>query len=130
MSVRSALRRSRVGSLSIATAAVTLGVVASAPSANALLTYRVGDFIEVNVRTNTTDPLHCSDYPSVKACPDIVTQVNKGQTVYVICQKRGETVEGRNPYWLLVEANRTVGWMASYFIDYPLNRVPDVPDCL
>lgn len=129
MSVRPSRRPRHILSVLTAAAVVAVSVMTTVPSAQALLTYRIGDYTEVNVRNDTTNPLFCADYPSTQTCPDVVNQVNAGQTVYVICQKRGEVVN-ENPYWLLVEANRSVGWMASSFIDYPLDRLPDVPDCL
>ncbi|MFD7629801.1 hypothetical protein ACFV7Q_27900 [Streptomyces sp. NPDC059851] len=50
--------------------------------------------------------------------------------LYVYCQKQGQNIGG-NPYWLLVNdyTDSNTGWIASYYIAYPDNRLPDVPDC-
>jgi hypothetical protein len=56
--------------------------------------------------------------------------VQPDHELYVYCQKIGQKI-GVNPYWVLVNdfTQPNTGWLASYFIDYPTNRLPDVPDC-
>ncbi|MEU0674707.1 hypothetical protein ABZ330_17775 [Streptomyces sp. NPDC006172] len=85
---------------------------------------------DVNLRANEADQATCSRYPSVRTCPDVRQRVQPHHQLYVYCQKQGQTVGG-NPYWLLVNdyTDSNTGWLASYYIDYPDNRLPDVPDC-
>jgi hypothetical protein len=84
----------------------------------------------VNIRENTGDPATCALSPSVADCPDIQGRAQPSDDVDVLCQRIGQTVGG-NPYWVNVEdiSNGATGWMASYYIDYPDNRLPNVPDC-
>ncbi|HZP55141.1 hypothetical protein [Actinocrinis sp.] len=84
----------------------------------------------VNIRESTWDPATCALSPSVANCPDIQGQAQPGHDIYVLCQRAGQTVGG-NPYWVNVQdnTNGAIGWMASYYIDYPDNRLPNVPDC-
>jgi hypothetical protein len=82
----------------------------------------------VNVRVSNADPDGCGRYPSVATCPDVRGQVQPGTQFYVYCQGHGQTVGG-NPYWLMIGTDTMTGWMASYYVAYPDNRLPDVPDC-
>lgn len=71
----------------------------------------------------------CNARPGAESCPDTVLGLRAGQRVYPICQRRGQTV-GRNPYWLYADGPRgRRGWVASWYLDYPSNRLPGVPDC-
>ncbi|MFF3849071.1 hypothetical protein [Streptomyces sp. NPDC002328] len=85
---------------------------------------------DVNLRANEADQATCSRYPSVSNCPNVRQRVQPHHQLYVYCQKQGQTIGG-NPYWLLVNdyTDSNTGWLASYYIDYPHNRLPDVPDC-
>ncbi|MCK8677022.1 hypothetical protein [Streptomyces lichenis] len=84
----------------------------------------------VNLRSNEGNPTACSSHPSTTNCPNVRQQVQPSHQLYVYCQKQGQTVGG-NPYWVLVNdyTAPNTGWIASYYIDYPANRLPDVPDC-
>ena len=92
-------------------------------------TYRVWA-TNVNIRENTFDPTSCSGSPSVGNCPNIQGTAQPADTIDVLCQRTGQTIGG-NPYWLNVTdlSNGATGWMASYYIDYPANRLPNVGDC-
>ncbi|MEU5810696.1 hypothetical protein [Streptomyces sp. NPDC047718] len=50
--------------------------------------------------------------------------------LYVYCQKQGQNIGG-NPCWLLVNdhTDSHTGRIASYYIAYRDNRLPDAPDC-
>ena len=84
----------------------------------------------VSIRESTWNPTTCALSPSVANCPDVQGQAQPGDDLLVACQRIGQTVGG-NPYWVNVEdlSNGATGWMASYYIDYPDNRLPNVPDC-
>ncbi|MER5377087.1 hypothetical protein [Streptomyces sp. NPDC002553] len=85
---------------------------------------------DVNLRANEADQATCSRYPSVSTCPDVRQRVQPHHQLYVYCQQRGQTIGG-NPYWVLVNdyTDSNTGWLAGYYIDYPDDRLPDVPDC-
>ncbi|MFE9452170.1 hypothetical protein [Streptomyces sp. NPDC006739] len=110
----------------VLTAAGTLA--AAAPQAAAANQYYRTWATHVNVRVSNADPDGCGRYPSVATCPDVRGQVEPGTDFYVYCQGHGQTVGG-NPYWLMIGTETMTGWMASYYVDYPSNRLPDVPDC-
>ncbi|WP_147397382.1 hypothetical protein [Amycolatopsis panacis] len=89
----------------------------------------------VSVRSG--DELHwadCDNSPSVANCSKVQKVINPDWGVVPTCQKAGQVVGG-NPNWLRVEIYypgssglSTVGWMASYYIDYPKNVLP-IPWC-
>lgn len=83
---------------------------------------------DVNVRVSEAAPSTCGRHPSVANCPDVRERLQPSKQFYVYCQGPGQTVGG-NPYWLMINTDTTTGWIASYFVDYPDNRLPDVPDC-
>lgn len=85
---------------------------------------------DVNLRANEADYATCSRNPSVSNCPNVRQRVQPHHQLYVYCQKQGQNIGG-NPYWLLVNdyTMPNTGWIASYYIAYPDNRLPDVPDC-
>jgi hypothetical protein len=71
----------------------------------------------------------CAARPGVGTCPDVLLGLRPGQRLFPICQRRGQTV-GRNPYWLYADGPRgNRGWVASWYLTYPSNRLPGVPDC-
>ena len=84
----------------------------------------------VNLRANEANQVVCSNFPSTTNCPNIRQRVQPDHVLYVYCQKIGQKIN-INPYWVLVNdfTQPNTGWLASYYIDYPANRLPDVPDC-
>ncbi|MFF3349474.1 hypothetical protein [Streptomyces sp. NPDC002779] len=70
----------------------------------------------------------CGESPSTTNCPDVTGQAQPGDRLEVHCQTLGQTV-GSNPYWVFVDNHTrgTYGWMASYFIAHPDNKLPGVP---
>ncbi|MFC7484702.1 hypothetical protein ACFQX7_38290 [Luedemannella flava] len=103
------------------------GVVFTASPAHAAATYYTWTN-GVNVRYNGGNPPACFAYPGPYNCPSIVGQVHSWEPITVHCQKIGEVIGG-NPYWLWVMTPKHWGFMSSYYINYPYNRLPDVPDC-
>ncbi|MFC4465558.1 hypothetical protein ACFPH6_13630 [Streptomyces xiangluensis] len=81
----------------------------------------------VNVRWNYPN-LACNDYPSTTNCQLIVGKVSAGQYFNVGCQKPGQPVGG-NPNWVFITTSSFSGFMASYYIEYPDNVLPDVRWC-
>ncbi len=85
----------------------------------------------VNGRDSVADWKRCENFPSVGACPDIFATINRGDDLIVMCQRPGEIVGG-NPYWVKVFGAVTgwrAVWVASHFIDYPDDVLPNVPRC-
>jgi len=71
----------------------------------------------------------CAAQPGTGTCNQILLRLREGQRVFPICQRRGQLV-GRNSYWLYADGPRgNRGWVASWYLDYPSNRLPGVPDC-
>ncbi|MCL7427158.1 hypothetical protein ACFVP3_30440 [Streptomyces sp. NPDC057806] len=70
----------------------------------------------------------CGESPSTTNCPDVTGQAQPGDQLEVHCQTLGQTI-GSNPYWVFVDNHTrgTYGWMASYFIAHPDNKLPGVP---
>ncbi len=83
-----------------------------------------------DLRANESNQTACSTYPSTANRPDVRQQVQPHHQFHVYCQKQGQTIGG-NPYWLLVNDYTApgTGWIASYYIGYRANRLPDVPGC-
>jgi hypothetical protein len=74
-------------------------------------------------------PAACAAHPGTGSCPDVLLGLRPGQRLYPVCQRRGQMV-GRNPYWLYASGPRGKrGWVASWYIDHPANRLPGVADC-
>ncbi|MET9147748.1 SH3 domain-containing protein [Streptomyces sp. NPDC058319] len=119
--------------LAVTTAAVLLSTAPTAGARTAAPTVQAGRYYhtwatDVNVRVSESDPNTCGRHPSVANCPDVRERLQPGKQFYVYCQGPGQTVGG-NPYWLMINSDTTTGWMASYYVAYPDNRLPDVPDC-
>lgn len=71
----------------------------------------------------------CGDAPGTGNCPDILAGLEPGDHLYPVCQSKGQLV-GRNSWWVYVDApggNR--GWVASWYLTCPTNRLPEVDDC-
>jgi len=144
----------RIGStLAAASLTVGLGLAATAPAgaaapadlgprpapagasvrdASALRTFTTWA-TNVNVRNNNANPTVCTDAPSVTNCPHVAGQMNPGVWFSAWCQTTGQTVGG-NPYWVYISAPMPnspnfSGWIASYYIDYPDNVLPDTQFC-
>ncbi|MFG2463285.1 hypothetical protein ACGFWE_40400 [Streptomyces sp. NPDC048523] len=83
----------------------------------------------VNVRHNNSNFAACNNSPSVANCPNVRGQVNPGDSFEAWCQKVGSQTVGGNPYWVYVIRPTFEGWMASYYVDYPDNVLPDTPFC-
>ncbi|MFI8215859.1 hypothetical protein [Streptomyces sp. NPDC085932] len=83
----------------------------------------------VNVRHNDASLTTCGMSPSTTNCPNIRGQVNRGDSFEVWCQKIGSQTVGGNPYWVYIITPNFDGWMASYYIDYPDNVLPDTRFC-
>ncbi|MEU9055569.1 hypothetical protein AB0D37_35070 [Streptomyces sp. NPDC048384] len=83
----------------------------------------------VNVRHNNASLTTCGMSPSTANCPNIRGQVNPGASFEVWCQKIGSQTVGGNPYWVYIITPNFDGWMASYYIDYPDNVLPDTRSC-
>jgi len=123
------LIRKRVAKVAAAVAAGLLLAVGLTAPASASATYYTWA-TSVNVRFNFSAPEYCWDFPGPTRCPTVVDQVNPWDPILVICQHEPGEVVGGNPYWLWVYTPRGVhGLMTSYYIDYPYNYLPNVPDC-
>ncbi|MCH0564834.1 MULTISPECIES: hypothetical protein [unclassified Streptomyces] len=122
-------RRSVAASAGIAVAALSLSAAlpVTAHAAQAGRYYHTWA-TNVNVRVSDADPNTCGRHPSVANCPDVRERLQPGTQFYVYCQGPGQTVGG-NPYWLMINSGTATGWMASYYVAYPDNRLPGVPDC-
>ncbi|GGK31097.1 hypothetical protein GCM10011583_73690 [Streptomyces camponoticapitis] len=83
----------------------------------------------VNVRHNNSNFATCNNSPSAANCPNVRGQVNPGVSFEAWCQKIGSQTVGGNPYWVYVILPSFEGWMASYYVDYPDNVLPDTPFC-
>lgn len=74
-------------------------------------------------------PAACDETPGTGNCPHVLAGLEPGDKLYPICQSKGQLV-GRNSWWVYVHApggNR--GWVASWFLTCPTNRLPEVDDC-
>lgn len=83
---------------------------------------------EAGVRLRS-GPAACNDTPGTGNCPDVLAGLEPGDKLYPVCQSKGELV-GRNAWWVYVDApggNR--GWVASWYLTCPTNRLPEVDDC-
>lgn len=88
----------------------------------------------VNVRGSydATGPCWSSPpRPSPTNCERIMGQFDPGYRFPVYCQVTNpQAVVGGNPYWVKTEVpDLSTGWIASYFVKNPDNRLPGVPDC-
>lgn len=71
----------------------------------------------------------CAASPGTGNCPDVLLGLKESQRVYPICQRQGQLV-GSNPWWLYADGPRgRRGWVSSWYLDHPSNRLPGVPDC-
>ena len=71
----------------------------------------------------------CGTVPGRGNCPRVLLGLRPGNKLYPLCQRRGQLV-GRNSWWVYVDApggNR--GWVASWFLTCPTNRLPGIDDC-
>jgi hypothetical protein len=71
----------------------------------------------------------CGVEPGTGNCPTVLAGLQPGNKLYPLCQRRGQLV-GRNSWWVYTEApggNR--GWVASWFLTCPTNRLPGIDDC-
>jgi hypothetical protein len=71
----------------------------------------------------------CNTTPGTGNCANVLTGLEPGDHLYPVCQSRGQLV-GRNSWWVYVDApsgNR--GWVASWYLTCPTNRLPEVDDC-
>jgi hypothetical protein len=76
-----------------------------------------------------TGPAACNETPGTGNCPNVIAGLDPGDKLYPVCQSKGQLV-GRNAWWVYVDApsgNR--GWVASWFLTCPTNRLPEVDDC-
>lgn len=83
---------------------------------------------EAGVRLRS-GPAACNDTPGTGNCPDVLAGLEPGDKLYPVCQSKGQLV-GRNAWWVYVDApggNR--GWVASWYLTCPTNRLPEVDDC-
>ncbi|TXS35535.1 hypothetical protein EAO75_44085 [Streptomyces sp. uw30] len=83
----------------------------------------------VNVRHNNSNLTTCGMSPSTANCPNIRGQVNPGVSFEVWCQKIGSQTVGGNPYWVYIILPNFEGWMASYYVDYPDDVLPETRSC-
>jgi hypothetical protein len=120
------LRRRLLVMLALLATAAGIALL-GAGTANASATYKVrAGFVGLAIRQNNGS---CVQHPSTANCPPTGTKVSSGAVLTVFCQKQGQTV-GSNPYWLYLETRSGVfGWLPSWYIDYPANRLPNVPNC-
>lgn len=71
----------------------------------------------------------CANHPGPASCPAVLAGLRPGQRLYPICQQHGQLV-GRNDYWVHAWGPRgRVGWVSSWYLSYPANRLPELPDC-
>jgi hypothetical protein len=71
----------------------------------------------------------CAASPGRRTCPEVLLGLTTRQRVFPLCQRRGELV-GSNSWWLYADGPRgTRGWVSSWFLDHPTNKLPGVPDC-
>ncbi|MPZ79906.1 MAG: hypothetical protein GEV28_05700 [Actinophytocola sp.] len=71
----------------------------------------------------------CGDEPGTGNCPDVLLGLEPGNKVYPLCQRRGQQV-GENSWWVYVDApGGSRGWVASWFLTCPTNRLPGIDDC-
>jgi len=78
------------------------------------------------MRTGDAD---CAASPGPTTCPEVLLSLREGQRVYPICQRRGQPVES-NAWWLYADGPRGKrGWVSSWYLDHPTNRLPGVPTC-
>jgi len=69
-----------------------------------------------------TGPASCHDAPGTGNC-DVLAGLEPGD------QRKGQLV-GRNSWWVYVDApGGNVGWVASWYLTCPTNRLPEVADC-
>ncbi|WP_328992489.1 peptidoglycan DD-metalloendopeptidase family protein [Kribbella sp. NBC_01245] len=65
-----------------------------------------------------------------KTSASIVTTINGPTTVWVLCQKQGDTVTAEgvtNNWWSKLRDQN--GYMTNIYIDHPDNKLPGVPNC-
>ena len=80
----------------------------------------------VSLRTGGTA---CAGEPGTGNCPSVLMGLQPGNKLYPLCQRRGQLV-GRNSWWVYTEAPRgNRGWVASWFLTCPTNRLPGIDDC-
>lgn len=71
----------------------------------------------------------CGSQPGTGNCPNVLMGLQPGNKLYPLCQQRGQLV-GRNSWWVYTEAPRgNRGWVASWFLTCPTNRLPGIADC-
>jgi hypothetical protein len=71
----------------------------------------------------------CQDTPGTGNCPDVLAGLEPGDNLYPVCQSKGQLV-GRNAWWVYVDApGGRRGWVASWFLTCPTNRLPEVDLC-
>ena len=94
-------------------------------SAHARGAYKVR---EAGVALRSGGP-ECAAHPGPATCPTELTRLRDGQRLFPVCQQGGQTV-GHNPFWLYAIGPRgNRGWVPSWYLDYPANRLPGVPEC-
>lgn len=80
----------------------------------------------VSLRTGGTA---CGTEPGTGNCPNVLMGLQPGNKLYPLCQRRGQLV-GSNSWWVYVAAPRgNRGWVASWFLTCPTNRLPGIDDC-
>jgi hypothetical protein len=113
--------------LILALACVGLPAAADGAVASAATSYGVrGE--NILVRSGTAP---CARYPSQTNCYHIVDHLyrSRGDRITPSCQKQGQTI-GTNPWWVWGRTSHGHwGWMASWWINYPYNKLPGVPVC-
>ncbi|KAB2340415.1 hypothetical protein [Actinomadura rudentiformis] len=114
-----------VGMLAAGTVAVT-----AAPAKAEVTVYVWAS--NVNVRTSLAGNRACTDYPSARNCPDVVTKVSK-QNIVVYCQKKGQPVSDSgysSEWWSYMYAgyHRPTSWISNVYIRGKAH-LDGVPDC-
>ncbi|HEY0641314.1 MAG TPA: hypothetical protein VGD67_27105 [Pseudonocardiaceae bacterium] len=94
-----------------------------------------GEFVPGSYRTREggvsvrTGDERCAANPGPAACSTVLYSLREGQRIYPICQRRGEAV-ATNSWWIYADAPRGHrGWVASWYLDHPTNRLPGLPTC-
>jgi hypothetical protein len=79
----------------------------------------------VRLRTGSSA---CHEAPGSGNC-GVLAGLEPGDHLYPICQRKGQLV-GRNSWWVYVDApSGDTGWVASWYLTCPTNRLPEVDDC-
>ncbi|MET7336001.1 hypothetical protein [Nonomuraea sp. NPDC005650] len=70
----------------------------------------------------------CTEHP--KTTCDLVSTLDKGTMIEPFCQQPGDTI-GTNTWWTLgYGPANTYGFVPNWDLDYPHNKLPNVPRCV